>query len=101
MATGGDTVNITNAYEDSRLANDVEYSFYLQELKLKSNQLSQDLLSIFQFVSISSNARKKGCKTDWESESFFSILDGNGNFRKGEKRKLNLTKTKESQIEVI
>ena len=63
--------------------------------------MSQDLLSISHFVSISSNARKKGCRTDWESESFFSILDGNGNFRKGEKIKLNLTKTKESQIEVI
>ena len=101
MATGGDTVNITNAYEDSRLANDVEYSFFWQELKIQTNQMSLDLLSISQFVSISSNARKKGCRTDWESESFFSILDGNGNFRKGEKIKLNLTKTKESQIEVI
>ena len=64
MATGGDTVNITNAYEDSRLANDVEYSFFWQELKIQTNQMSLDLLSISQFVSISSNARKDGFRIE-------------------------------------
>ena len=97
MATGGDTVNITNAYEDSRLANvECGILFLLAGTKNKIKLVvSQDLLSFAQFVSISSNARNEG------RESFFSILDGNGNFRKGEERKLNLTKTKESQIEAI
>ena len=61
MATGGDTVNITNAYEDSRLANvECGILFLLAGTKNKIKlAVSQDLLSISQFVSISSNARKK------------------------------------------
>ena len=66
MATGGDTVNITNAYEDSRLANfECRIFFLLAGTKNKIKLVvSQDLLSFAQFVSISSNARKEVCRTD-------------------------------------
>ena len=62
MATGGDTVNITNAYEDSRLANvECRILFLLEGTKNKIKLVvSQDLLSFAQFVSISSNARNEG-----------------------------------------